>query len=81
MLFWHTSWNDNWGNIGWHVSSDDLMDDVVERAIRAAEEALPRGEWALLEPSEKTRRIYHEMRRIDVEDVPPAKRRPKPSNS
>jgi hypothetical protein len=68
MLFWHTSWNDNWGNIGWHVSPDDPMDEVVERAIRAAEEALPRGNWALLEPSEKTRRIYHEMRRIDVED-------------
>lgn len=81
MLFLHISWNDKWGNIGWHVSPDDPMDDVVERAIRAAEEALPRGQWALLEPSEKTRRIYHEMRRIDVEDMAPAERRPQLSNS
>jgi hypothetical protein len=43
------------------------MDDVVERAIKAALDSLPRGEWVLLDPSERTRRIYHEMRRIDAE--------------
>jgi hypothetical protein len=43
------------------------MDDVVERAIKTAMESLPNGEWALLEPSERTRRIYHEVRRIDAE--------------
>jgi hypothetical protein len=30
-------------------------------------ESLPRGEWILLPPSERTRRIYHEMRRLDAE--------------
>jgi hypothetical protein len=43
------------------------MDDVVERAIKAAIESLPQGEWALLAPSERTRRIYHEMRRLDAD--------------
>jgi hypothetical protein len=43
------------------------MDDVVERAIKAAMESLPQGEWALLDPPERTRRIYHEMRRLDAE--------------
>jgi hypothetical protein len=42
-------------------------DDVVERAIKAAIESLPLGEWTLLPPSERTRRIYHEMRRLDAE--------------
>ena len=46
---------------------DVPMDDVVERAIKAAIESLPNGEWALLEPSERTGRIYHELRRIDAE--------------
>jgi len=41
------------------------MDGVVEQAIKAVIEALPEGEWALLEPSERTRRIYDEVRRID----------------
>src|SRR6185437_10318886 len=36
---------------------DVPMDDAVERAIKAAIESVPRGEWALLDPSEKTRRI------------------------
>ena len=45
------------------------MGDVVERAIKAAMESLPRGGWALLNPSEKTRRIYHEIRRIDAVDA------------
>jgi hypothetical protein len=48
---------------------DVPMDDAVERAIKAAIESVPRGEWALLVPSEKTRRIYYEMRRIDAEDA------------
>lgn len=48
---------------------DVSMDDVVERAIKAAIESVPRGEWVLLDPSEKTRRIYYEMRRIDAEDA------------
>jgi len=43
------------------------MDDVVERAIKAAIESLPPEEWTLLVPSERTRRIYHEMRRLDAE--------------
>src|SRR6185437_4133425 len=42
------------------------MDDVVQEAIKTAIEALPEGEWALLEPSERTRRIYDEVRRIDA---------------
>jgi hypothetical protein len=42
------------------------MDDVVQEAIKTAIEALPQGEWALLEPSERTRRIYDEVRRIDA---------------
>ena len=45
------------------------MDDVVERAIKAAIEALPEGEWALLGPSERTRRIYDEVRRIDAQQA------------
>lgn len=49
------------------------MDDVVERAINAAAESLPRGEWALLDRSERTRRIYYEMRRIDAEGAAPSK--------
>jgi hypothetical protein len=48
---------------------DVPMDDAVERAIKAAIESVPRGEWALLDSSEKTRRIYYEMRRIDAEDA------------
>jgi hypothetical protein len=43
------------------------MDDVVERAIKMAMESLPPGEWTLLVPSERTRRIYHEMRRLDAD--------------
>jgi hypothetical protein len=43
------------------------MDDVVQEAIKMAIEALPEGEWALLEPSERTRRIYDEIRRIDAQ--------------
>jgi len=43
------------------------MDDVVQEAIKTAIEALPEGEWALLEPSERTRRIYDEIRRIDAQ--------------
>jgi hypothetical protein len=42
------------------------MDDTIEQAIKAAIEALPEGEWVLLEPSERTRRIYDEIRRIDA---------------
>jgi hypothetical protein len=48
---------------------DVSMDDVVERAIKAAIESVPRGEWAMLDRSEKTRRIYYEMRRIDAEST------------
>jgi hypothetical protein len=48
---------------------DVPMDDAVERAIKAAIESVPRGEWALLDPSEKTRRTYYEMRRIDAESA------------
>ena len=48
---------------------DVPMDDAVERANKAAIESVPRGEWALLDSSEKTRRIYYEMRRIDAEDA------------
>jgi hypothetical protein len=42
------------------------MDDVVQEAIKTAIAALPEGEWALLEPSDRTRRIYYEVRRIDA---------------
>lgn len=42
------------------------MDNIVEQAVKAAMAAMPEGEWALLEPSERTRRIYDEMRRIDA---------------
>ena len=42
------------------------MDDVVQEAIKTAIEALPEGEWVRLEPSERTRRIYDEVRRIDA---------------
>jgi hypothetical protein len=45
------------------------MDDVVARAIKAAMDSSPEGLWTLLEPSERTRRIYHEMRRIDAEQA------------
>ncbi len=48
---------------------DVPRDDVVELAIKAGIESVSRGEWALLDRSEKTRRIYYEMRRIDAEDA------------
>jgi hypothetical protein len=61
--------HDTSGHTDPNVCRTRPMDDVVERAINAAIESLPPGEWPLLPPSERTRRIYHEMRRLDAERV------------
>ena len=45
------------------------MPATLEQAIAAARGADEKNEWLTLDPSQQTRAIYREMRRIDLEEA------------
>jgi hypothetical protein len=43
------------------------MDDVVQRAVEAAQRRYPDSDWLSLRPEERTAAVYRELRRLDAE--------------
>jgi hypothetical protein len=50
-----------------------LMNDIVQRAVDAAQQHYSASDWSSLRPQERTAAVYREMRRLDAEAAKPLK--------
>jgi hypothetical protein len=49
------------------------MNDIVQRAVDAAQRHYSASDWSSLRPQERTAAVYREMRRLDAEGAKPLK--------